>query len=86
MGLDGEIDGLTRLHHTLEAHLENIGFPREPRAFTGHLTLARFKGRTVPGDIAKILEQFRSYRSQSFLLDRIHLFQSDLKPTGNPIR
>jgi 2'-5' RNA ligase len=45
VGLDGEIDRLIQLQQRIEASLARLGFARESRPFTPHLTLARVRDR-----------------------------------------
>jgi 2'-5' RNA ligase len=45
VGLDGEIDRLIQLQQRIEASLSRLGFARESRPFTPHLTLARVRDR-----------------------------------------
>ncbi len=62
--------------------LEKAGFPREPKPFTPHLTLARFQ---PPGMPAKLHAAFQEYASRDFgaLHTReFQLIESKLKPTG----
>ena len=43
VGLQGKVDRLARLQQRIEASLSRLGFARETRAFTPHLTLARVR-------------------------------------------
>jgi 2'-5' RNA ligase len=45
VGLGGDVDGLAALAGRVEGALEPLGFARERRPFTGHLTLARVRER-----------------------------------------
>lgn len=47
VGLEGEIDRLNQLQQRIEANLAQLGFARESRAFTPHLTLARVRDRAT---------------------------------------
>lgn len=50
VGIDGEVDRLSRLQKQLESNLARLGFTPESRAFTPHLTLARLKNYASPDE------------------------------------
>jgi 2'-5' RNA ligase len=50
VGLDGEIDRLRQLQQGIEVSLARLGFARESRPFTPHLTLARVRDRVSAED------------------------------------
>jgi 2'-5' RNA ligase len=66
----------------VDQHLERVGFPRESRPFTPHLTLARLE----PPGIARELQaaiQARTAREFGVLhTGEFHLIESKLKPSG----
>ena len=70
VGLDGDVDGLAALAERVEGALEPLGFARERRPFTGHLTLARVRERV------SVAEQ----REVAALIDRTGL--PDLPPVA----
>jgi RNA 2',3'-cyclic 3'-phosphodiesterase len=50
VGLDGELDILSRLYQSLEDKMARLGFPPEKHGFTPHLTLARLGDEVLPDD------------------------------------
>jgi 2'-5' RNA ligase len=73
---------LMKLAEDIDGAIENLGIPREPRAFSPHLTLARFERSDVQeklrGAIAEnARREFGMLRTHEF-----HLIQSKLKPSG----
>jgi 2'-5' RNA ligase len=50
VGLEGEIEQLRQLQQRIEASLSRLGFARESRPFTPHLTLARVRDRASAED------------------------------------
>jgi 2'-5' RNA ligase len=50
VGLEGEIERLRQLQQRIEASLSRLGFARESRPFTPHLTLARVRDRASAED------------------------------------
>jgi 2'-5' RNA ligase len=69
VGLADQAGGIASVADAVQGSLERLGFEREKRAFTPHLTLARLKTpRAV--DLSYDLEPVR------FQVDRVTLFQS----------
>ena len=82
VGVSGEVQVVRALQRELESRLNGLGFPREKRAFKGHLTLGRVKGRLEVARLAKALEALEGFRTDSFTVQSVVLFQSDLRPNG----
>lgn len=81
-GVKGETHLLWKLHDNLETALDQKGFPRDKKRFSPHFTLARLKGKNDPFTLSKIIKTYQHHRSKEFLCNAIHLFKSDLKPSG----
>ncbi len=81
-GVRGETDRLSRLQNRVEDHLSAIGFDKEDRAFTPHLTLARFKGSVDPEKIISVITRYGDFLSASFAAGDLCLFESRLTPRG----
>lgn len=78
---------LAELAARVETALGALGFPREPRPFTPHLTLARFKIPRPQTALQKLLEQEVGTVGEPPLLGRFgvsefFLFESKLSPRG----
>jgi 2'-5' RNA ligase len=82
VGIGGERDVLRYLQGKLEDNLAKIGFPKEKRAFNAHLTLGRMRGKLDIRKLSDIIRQFSDFSTDSFFVDEIILFKSDLKPSG----
>ncbi|MDD2388957.1 MAG: RNA 2',3'-cyclic phosphodiesterase [Desulfobacterales bacterium] len=82
VGIDGQISILSRLQKTIEDQLETVGFPREKRAFKGHLTLARFRYVHDPGSIIAAMTGLGGFETQPFTVNAVHLYKSRLTPAG----
>ncbi|HEX6817638.1 MAG TPA: RNA 2',3'-cyclic phosphodiesterase [Ktedonobacterales bacterium] len=54
VGAGGDVTQLLALQRNLASALEARGFPREERAFSPHLTLARIKGPLPQAELAKL--------------------------------
>lgn len=81
-GVSGETDRLSRLQSRVEDHLSAIGFDKEDRAFTPHLTLARFKGKIDPENVISVISRYGDFLSASFAAGDLCLFESRLTPRG----
>ena len=82
IGLTGDVEALSLLQRGLEDQLNSFGFPKERRAFKGHLTVGRVKGRVDLAKLAKALEALEEFQTESFTAQSVVLFQSDLRPNG----
>ncbi|HDD43966.1 MAG TPA: RNA 2',3'-cyclic phosphodiesterase [Candidatus Desulfofervidus auxilii] len=81
-GLKGDLDILKKLHNDLEEKLNILGFPKEDRAFTPHLTLGRIKKAINSQILANTLKKHTDFSTPSFIVKEIVLFRSDLNPKG----
>jgi 2'-5' RNA ligase len=78
VGLDDPGSLLTRLASDLEKAFDPLGYPAEGRAFTPHLTLARFK---VPERPKEPLPELQG-GWEPFPVERLELYRSRLHPKG----
>lgn len=76
---------LKALHQELEAATAKLGFPPEKRSFKPHLTIGRVKNHISNKNIES-LQQALSSTKIGFIdtveFNALHLFKSDLKPSG----
>jgi RNA 2',3'-cyclic 3'-phosphodiesterase len=82
MGLSGQLSEFVSLQRSIEDRLATIGYPREKRPFSGHLTLGRVKGPIAASRLTTAMDAFRDCASETFEVDRVVLFKSDLRSTG----
>jgi len=84
VGLCGGVETLLRLQEGVEKVLSPFGFPREDRAFTPHLTLARLREGVAPDEARGFGQAFlkASPESVSFKVEGISLMKSQLSPSG----
>ena len=76
-------DELTSLAARADAALSPLGFPVEPRGYTPHLTIGRWRqSERRTGDLKQELAHWRDHDFGATLVDQVILFQSVLKPTG----
>ena len=82
VGLQGEVDRLTKIQADLENTLETLGFAREGRGFRPHLTIGRIKDRHRLQGLIEAMSTVELPEFNSFDANEIILYKSDLRPTG----
>lgn len=84
VGLHGPGE-LIDLHKGLDESIGRLGFPRDDRKFSPHLTIGRVHPSTGPVELKKIHEVLASRQLGNIgqcKVDAIHLFKSDLTSSG----
>jgi 2'-5' RNA ligase len=76
-------DSLSDLARETEAVLGPLGIPKEDRAFTAHLTLARIKEPAPLQALRSAIEQLESAEFGNFLADRFYLYRSQPGAAGS---
>ena len=82
LGLQNDSNNsIFKLHEWIDERLEPLGFEREKRRFSPHLTLGRIK---VPGDYQDLSEYINQnkFHSTRINVSRVVLMKSVLKPMG----
>ncbi len=82
IGLSHGTEALAALQARIEAGLESIGFAREARPFTAHLTLGRVRGPARREQLARALAEAPAEALGEMVLDRIELMKSNLSAGG----
>lgn len=76
---------LRAIQEGIEHRMTKLGYPREERSFSPHLTLGRVSRNITPVDVKKISQVLQASKV-GFLgaaqVERIHLYRSDLNPDG----
>jgi len=70
------------LARAIDRALEGQGIARDERAFTPHLTLARFASRGLPEKPRAAIQDNSQREFGAFQAREFHLVQSQLKPSG----
>jgi 2'-5' RNA ligase len=73
---------LYQLQKELEAEFEKGGWPKEERAFTGHLTVCRIKNVRAGKRIAEVSSNYKDLKAGSVSVDSVKVYQSELTPKG----
>ena len=75
-------DLLKALRDRIESTLSLLGFQRDDKVFSPHLTLGRVRSQRGMISLVKELSLFRDKRFGDFLVDQVKLMKSELKPKG----
>jgi 2'-5' RNA ligase len=79
--------GLASLRDSIESAVEGLGFPREGRSFSPHLTIGRVNQRASGADqqrLAVALKTTKVGPLGTALVEAVLLFKSELK-SGGPV-
>jgi len=82
VGLSGDSEKLIRLQAAVEEAMVTIGFAREERKFTPHLTLGRIKYIGSREAWLRAFEAIKDIKLPAFDAASVSLMQSELKPSG----
>ena len=85
VGIKGEVDKLVSWQQRIDNGLVPLGFAKEARPFTPHLTLARLRENCSPGDRLHFGEMFAKAHIEvnyNFTVSSLNLMKSQLFPTG----
>ncbi|HWR73191.1 MAG TPA: RNA 2',3'-cyclic phosphodiesterase [Nitrospirota bacterium] len=82
MGVSGDLDRLQTLQTAIEEAMTGIGFAREDRRFTPHLTLGRIREIRSRDAWQKALDGIRDLRLGEFPVTGVSLMKSELRPSG----
>lgn len=85
VAVTGEVERLITLQRGMDQALAPLGFPREGRPFTPHLTLGRLRERASPmerNSIGKLVIATESESSPTMEVNQISLMRSTLTPSG----
>jgi 2'-5' RNA ligase len=73
---------LQELASDIDRALDKYGIPLEKRAFSPHLTLARFEAPGLPEKLRAAIQENAKREFGSVAAEEFHLIESKLKPSG----
>ena len=85
VGVKGELEQITQLQKNIESNTEQLGFSRESRAFSPHLTLGRVRNEARPNErqrLGKLLTDTSFTALHNVNVAAVNLMKSQLTPTG----
>ena len=82
VGVGDGADEMAALVAALDERLVKLGFPREPRRFTPHLTIGRVRGTEPSRELASLLAAETSFDVGLMPVEELVLFSSRLEREG----
>ena len=82
LGVDEGKEELKRMASNLEERLAQIGFAKEKREFSPHLTLGRVKSQKEKGGLTEALTNTEASHLGSMRVTKLSIVKSELKPQG----
>lgn len=85
IGITDQLNELVGLQKKIDYRLEIIGFEKEKRPFSPHITLARIGDRALSGQLAEFSEKLQSYKYDKkhvVRVDSVNFIRSQLLPAG----
>jgi len=82
LGVSGDVEKLGSLQTAVEDAMVNLGFAREERKFSPHLTLARIKFPKPRDTWQQKIEGIKDVKLGGFEAGRVSLMKSELKREG----
>ncbi len=73
---------LMQLQQDLEDELACVGWPKEGRKFSGHLTLCRVRNSKAGTELANLTHQYQDFDLGTVRCDSLSVYQSKLRPDG----
>lgn len=84
-GLGGDLEALSALYQAVEQAMTELGFAPEDRPYAPHITLGRVRRGASEGLLSKISSTVTvapKPLAQPWQVDSVHLFRTDLQPSG----
>jgi len=73
---------LNALHYAIEEEMAGLGFPKDNRLFSPHLTLGRVKKKGPLHSLLSGLQQYHCEHFGDIIVKKVIYYKSTLKPTG----
>jgi 2'-5' RNA ligase len=82
LGTEKQNSELEKLVQDIEQAFEELGFAKEQRPFSAHLTLARIKDGRPDGQLPQVLSSFGKVNAAAVKADAVCFYKSQLTPDG----
>jgi 2'-5' RNA ligase len=82
VGTGQNSDKLLQLQEDIEQQLDLVGWPREARKFSGHLTLCRIRNAGAGFKLAQMISEYKDFKLGTMPADSVSVYQSQLMPKG----
>jgi 2'-5' RNA ligase len=81
MGVENA-EPLKEIAENIDTKLKNLGFEKEKRPFSAHLTIARIKSAKNKEKLMQLINKYQNTEFQKIKIDKIILKKSTLTPKG----
>jgi len=78
----GNTEQLGEIAYKIDKQLSELGYDRDKRKFSAHLTIARVKSAKNKDKLIQIIEKYKEIEFGKIIVDSIKLKQSELTPKG----
>lgn len=75
-------ENISKIAGKIDDELSNLGFKREKRKFSAHLTIARVRNVKNKDELIRIIEKYKEVEFANIGVNSIKLKKSDLTPKG----
>jgi 2'-5' RNA ligase len=82
VGVTQGAEELKDLAERVESAMESVGFAREARAFSSHITVGRVRAPKNLDRLKELIEELREEPVDTFRVGGVAVMKSDLRPTG----
>lgn len=85
VGVKGDLAQISQLQKNIEGNTEQLGFPREARGFTPHLTVGRVRNEASSNErqrLGKVLAETRFTATNKIVVNALNLMRSQLNSNG----
>jgi len=79
-------DELKKLSERIEENLSHLGFPKEKREFSAHLTIGRVRSPRKREKLVRKIEELENSDVGEFSVDKVLVMESQLSPKGPTYR
>jgi 2'-5' RNA ligase len=76
------IEKLSKIAKKIDEQTSNLGFEKEKRGFSAHLTIARVKSAKNKDKLLQIIDKYKNIEFGIFNISQIKLKKSELTPKG----
>ena len=82
VGIGQGTQELVRIHDALEEPLVDLGYRREDRKYTPHITLGRVRSARPAERLTQALHELTGWSAGEMTVEQVHVMGSELTPTG----
>jgi 2'-5' RNA ligase len=82
VGVGAGFEAISAIHDALEIEFDDLGFRREERRYTPHITLGRVKSEGPNEKLVEALAKNAAWKGGETQVTEIHVMSSELSPHG----